>query len=387
MGNDAGALHSTGVIQRLLFQFYFVLFRLLAWWRPATPVTLYGRDFRRIMVFSAAGIGDTLTDSVAIRALKESFPRARLMVVTHRRRLTIAAHNPYVDEVIPYHKSLLRFVTLTRELRRWRPDVVVMLRGNDPDIWPLAWLANRHAIVSCPVMTRFGFLISHPVNIPEWDQTHGVEQTLKIIRSIGAEARDPRLVYRVSDEEKQRLEMRLAGMGIVGKPRVVFQVGGGRRSAWRDWPATYFATSGSRLLDQFDVHLVLLGGKDLRSKAAMVRQMLPAGVFNLAGELSLAESAALLTLSEVLVSTDTGVMHLGFAVGVETLALIHCNNPASRVGPYGYGKKHRVAELKPPPGVKPSKDVDMALLTPEDVWPLLKELCELCAQRSQRARR
>ncbi len=371
------------LINRLLFNLFFVVFRILSLLRPSKPRDLSKRNFQNILVFSAAGIGDALTDSVAVRALKETFPRARLIVVTHRRRSAIVRHNPFADEVMLYYKSFARFVTLARELRKRRPEVVVMLRGNDPDLWPLAWLVNRDAIVSCPIMTRFKFLISHPVSIPDWDRTHGVEQTLEIIRSLGADTRDRRLVYHVRDVERVQIRDKLIHRGIQGKPMVAFQLGGGRRSIWRDWPAEHFITLAEKLLTEFKVQLILLGGPDLIARAVAISAALPPEVMNLAGKLTLAEAAALLTEARILVSTDTGIMHLGFAVGIDTLALIHCNNPASRVGPCGYGDKNIAIQLEPPEGVKPSKEVDMGLLTPDQVWPKLQLLC----QRNRIARR
>lgn len=363
-------------LQRFLFYLYFFVFRILAHIRPSSPIQLKGLSFQRILIFSAAGIGDTLTDSVAIRALKEIFPQAKLTVVTHRRRATLVQHNPFVDEVILYHKSLIRFITLAMELRQRKPEVIVMLRGNDPDLWPMAYLVNRHAIVSCPIMTRFKFLISHPVQVAAWDQTHGVEQTLEIVRSIGADTKDRRLVYQVREDECDPLQKKLLRHGLTEKPRIIFQVGGGKRSAWRDWPVEYFIELARKLLTTYEVQLVLLGGKDLCTKAEALHAALPSEVMNLVGKLSLSESAALLSFSKILVSTDTGIMHLGFAVGIDTLALIHCHNPASRVGPYSYGEKHQVVQLEPPPGIPVSKEVRMTLLTPERVWTELEILCE-----------
>jgi ADP-heptose:LPS heptosyltransferase len=359
------------LINRILFQVFYVFFRLLSRFYPSEPKNLEREKFKNILVFSAAGIGDTLTDSVAIQCLKQSFPKATITVVTHRRRCEIVRHNPFADKVVLYHKSLIRFITLTLSLRKQRPDVIIMLRGNDPDLWPMAYLVNRHAVVSCPMMTRFKFLISHPVEIPDWDHIHGVEQTLRIAKYIGANSSDLKLVYKVTETELTRVKEKLENpMNLV-----VFQVGGGRRSSWRDWPITHFIDLGKRLMTHYQIQLVLLGGPDLIDKAEKIHEALGNKALNLVGKLSLVESAALLSLSKILVSTDTGIMHLGFAVGVDTLALIHCNNPASRVGPYGYGEKHQVAQLEAPPGVVPSKSVDMALLTPDQVWPKLSLLC------------
>jgi predicted RNA-binding protein with PUA domain len=69
-------------------------------------------------------------------------------------------------------------------------------------------------------------------------------------------------------------------------------------------------------------------------------------------------------------------MHLGFAVGdVDVLSLIHCFNPATRVGPYGYGDKHTVIQLTPPAGEKPAMSMSMDMISSEAVYEKLREIC------------
>lgn len=365
------------MFNRLVSLICFTVFRALSRIWKSTPRKLKASEMKTILVFSAAGIGDTLTDSVAIRALKETYRKATVVVVTHRRRAALVRHNPYADEVVAYHKSFWTFLRLVRLLRRKKPDVVIMLRGNDPDLWPMAWLVDRHAVVSCPVMTRFGFLIAWPVKIPEWDHLHGVEQTLQIVRTLGADTKDKRLVYEVREVERFQMRERIERHGLRAEdPIVVFQVGGGRRSSWRDWPVEHYVELGRELLRRYRARLVLTGGIEHYEKASRIQAGLPSGIVNFTGKVRLEEMAALLASAKILVSTDTGVMHLGFAVGVDTLALIHCNNPATRVGPYGYADRHLVAQLEPPKGVSVSTQVPMALLRPDAVWPKLEELCK-----------
>ena len=92
--------------------------------------------------------------------------------------------------------------------------------------------------------------------------------------------------------------------------------------------------------------------------------------------LTLPETAALLTSCRILVTTDTGVMHLGFAVRVPTLALLHPYN-AHRVGPHGYGDLHRVVlqDRSLWQGEDPPR-VGLDQLSPEAVWPILREFWE-----------
>jgi len=347
------------VWNRIVFFCFYNLFSWLNRLRPAVPVDLSRQSFKRILVFSTAGIGDTLTDSVAIRALKESFPNSHIQVVMHRRRLALGLHNPFIDELIAYHKGPFSFFRLYRKLTRPHPDIIIILRANDPDIWPLAFLVNRHAILSTPIMTRFGFLISHPAAFPEWDTTHGVEQTLGLVGRIGASTEHKGLVYQVTDKELITARRQLEAMGVGDKVVVAFQVGGGRRGSYRDWSAERYIELIDQLKESYDCEALLTGGKDNLEKAKRIIAGVKFPVHSIVGRCSLIETAAVLKCCHALVSTDTGVMHLGFAIGVNTVALIHCLNPANRVGPYGYGDKYRVVQLAPPPGIKPSRDLSL----------------------------
>ena len=365
------------LLNRFVFNLYFFIFKAAASIWPPVDTVLDKASFRRILVFSTAGIGDSLSDSPAIRALKETYPETIITVVAHRRRSLVAAHNPFIDELVLYKKGFISFIKNYLLLKRRHFDLVVILRANDPDVWPLAYFINRRAVVSCPVMTRMGFLISHPVILPDWDCTHGVEQTMDIVRYAGADTKDRGLVYEVSNDELKNIEETLAGFGVSGRHIVAFQVGGGRRGGYRDWGYANYIEAGRRLLEEFDVVLMLTAGKDNLNKANLVESGLGSkDVLNMAGKMTLAQTAALLKKCSVLLSTDTGIMHLGFAVGdVDVLSLIHCFNPATRVGPYGYGEKHAVIQLTPPEGQKPSMSMSMDMISPEAVYEKLRVFC------------
>src|SRR5271154_7597810 len=104
-------------ISRLSAYGYETLFRALAKRRPPTkrPIVLGPKS--RVLCFTCAGIGDTLTDSVVFKALKETFPGAHLAGVVHRRRQLLLEHNPYVNQVFLFHKGPLAFWQLQKDLR------------------------------------------------------------------------------------------------------------------------------------------------------------------------------------------------------------------------------------------------------------------------------
>src|SRR5271155_2781391 len=94
---------------------YKTIFGLLARTRPpkARPIKLTPSS--RVLCFTCAGIGDTLTDSVVFKALRETFPGIHLGGVVHRRRQLLLEHNPYVDQVFLFHKGPGAFLALRKE--------------------------------------------------------------------------------------------------------------------------------------------------------------------------------------------------------------------------------------------------------------------------------
>ncbi len=326
---------------------------------------------RSVVVFSTAGIGDTLSDTPAIRALRESFPACRITVVVHRRRRAVLEGNPCIDRLVPHAKGPVRFWRTLRAIRQGRPDTAVTLRANDPDVWPLAYLSGARVIASRPSMTRFPFLVNVPVAVPDWLDRPGVEQTLEIVRALGADTTDPRMDFVMPEAARRRVDGLLREGAIGGRALVAMQVHESPRLTFRDWPVEHFAALGRRILEGMPVRLAITGGRNDVAAAEAIGRELGAGATVLAGRLSLPETAALLVRSRMLITTDTGIMHLGFAVRVPTLALLHPYN-ARRVGPHGYGGLHRVALLDPSlwTGEDPPR-VGLDRLTPEAVWPVL----------------
>ena len=349
------------------------LFRLLAWGRPLPGGPCDPTRVRALVIFSTAGIGDTLSDTPAIRALRERFAAASFVAVVHRRRQEVLEHNPHIDRLVPHHKGPAGFFRSLRVIHAARPDVAVILRANDPEILPLAYLSGAHTVVGRPANTRFAFLINRPAPVPDWHRLHGVEQTLAVVRELGAETADPRLVFCVSAQARERIRRHLALRGLEGEALVAMQIHASPRLAFRDWPEASFIALGRAILQKHPVRLVLTGGRGDREKAASIQRALGERATYFAGELSLGDTAALLERCQALLTTDTGVMHLGFAVGVPTLALLHPFN-AYRVGPYGYGERHRAVVLEGPMEDEQGNLRSLAKLPPERAYAAFCEL-------------
>ncbi len=360
---------------------YQAIFKTAVWVRPPEQKPIALSPTSRVLCFTCAGIGDTLTDSVVFKALKETFSTSHVAAVVHRRRRALVEHNPYIDQVFTFQKAPLTVWHLSEELAAAGPwDAILQLRGNDPEPRCLSYMLNPDVTVSVPNMTRMGYLCGHHVIQPDWDDTHGVEQTLRIARYVGATTKVPQLVYQVRPDESALIEEKLRRLVITPRPRLVLQLGGGRRASWRDWPVERYAQL-IRLIVKEDLkaEIFVLGGNDQLERLHELDGYFTSGAkpyHSLVGKLTLEESAALLASSWALVSTDTGIMHLGFAVGTRVVALIHCNNPVTRVGPYGYGDRHRVVQLPRPANYRTPADATMADITAQTVFLQLQDLAQ-----------
>ena len=320
-----------------------------------------------ILVFSTTGIGDCVFDSAAIKSLKQGHPRAKLIVCTHHRRPAIVEHNPFVDEVIRLSKSPILQLRLLARFWNNRPDLIVALRVNE-DAVPLGYLLNRHAFVGAVERCqRLSFLLSHPViTFETGKKQHIIEETLKVALVAGGSSTNRGMIYQI--QEKEFLALRSKYPLLTQKKYIVFQTGGGKAQSWRDWPVASYIQAIHWLQQHYDYSIILTGGSDNRAAAAGIEAACP-GVLNYAEKTTLEETAVLLAGATMLVSTDTGVMHLGFAIGCPVLGIFHYRSPASLCGPLeDYSRKHEVVELvKPQHPMQNPPSNEMSLIPFEEV--------------------
>jgi len=328
---------------------------------------LNGRS--RVLVFSSAGLGDSLLDSVAFRALDETFAGIHIEAVVHHRRPDISRHNPLIKKLHLLRKGPPAFIRLLAELRAAGPwDAILYLSCHDPEARSFGYLLNRHGTVGLGWKTEMDGLCALNIDSPEARDAHLARQALLVAEAVGATTKYPRMVYEVSDADRSALRERLTGWGMPQIPSVVFQLGGGG-AAYRDWPVGHFVELARKLHAAGVGPIFVLGGPDHRGKAEMfARQVGEVPFFDVIGRLPLPLSAALIEASACLVSTDTGIMHLGFALGTPTVALLHCQLGAARVGPLADLAEHELIEVVRPDGYRKPGDALMETILPGIVF-------------------
>ncbi len=154
---------------------------------------------KRVLLVLTTGLGDAIFSTPVFPAIRQALPAADIRLLCRAAWAPLFASDPDLSGVIVYPGKYRRFFALVSALRRFGPDIAVVLHGNDPDILPLAFLAGSRFIVRIPTAgTRYGFVLSNLARTQDRATVagvHYVENRLRILDTLGIPpvSRTPRI--------------------------------------------------------------------------------------------------------------------------------------------------------------------------------------------------
>ncbi len=337
------------------------------------------RRIRNILVVSSTAIGDTLLSTPAVRAVRESYPRAHVTALFNKDNMELFANNPHIDDVLPYHGGYRKFIRTVLELRRRRFDLVLIFHGNEPQTTPLAYLSGAPFIFKLPNESRFRFLLSNREPVTRWDGLgHGIEARLRVAGLAGCETDDMRMELFIDRADDEAAGLFLENETGGAKTLVGFQPGASTVS--RMWFPGRFIEVGRRIVDDFDDAVIVLTGSPAeRALCEEIAGGIGRNTLVTAGRIPLRRLPPLIKRLSVFVTGDTGPMHIAYALGTPVVALYAVADPA-RTGPL-YDRSRHIVIKKPrtcdPCAAKKCEYQEcMEQITVEEVWRAVNELLE-----------
>jgi ADP-heptose:LPS heptosyltransferase len=282
-------------------------------------------SIRRIAIVRALKLGDLLCTVPAFRALRAAHPFAeiRLIGLPWSSEL-VRRYDAYLDGLFllpgfpgfPERDFEPRaFTRFLGEVQSWAPDLVLQIHGSGDLSNPLALLLGGQTTVGyylpgqfCPDPARF---IPYPADLPE------VARHLRLLEHLGVPSQGMHKEMPIYDADRRALADVVDGHGLAG-PYVVVHPGASVPE--RRWPPEQFALVADHFARQ-GLQIVLTGGPDEGPVTSSVQRLMHASAINLTGRTGLGTLAALLADAALLVSNDTGVMHVGESVGVPLVAV------------------------------------------------------------------
>ncbi|MEC7641058.1 MAG: glycosyltransferase family 9 protein [Nitrospinota bacterium] len=295
----------------------------------------------RVAVVCTGGVGDILLTTPAIRAIKETFPQCRLTAIVHHKRMDMMKFNPHVDERLPLKKSLFYYLKIVHRLKADPPDVIFLFHTNDLYVYALASQGCPGNLIGYSSPNPLSFLLGKAIEFD--DRLHIIENNLRMVSVIGAQTNDLTMNFLPGDDARVTANPFFHH----AKYTVGFQLGSG--FVGRRWPIAKYAELGQRLLEQLDVQILLLASpaeKPLANElhSALQEKTVPAVT-------DLLTAGEIISRLDVLVTPDTGPMHIAIALKCPTVALSGPTNPKNFGSLDGDSTKHikihKVASKEP----------------------------------------
>src|SRR5947209_7531780 len=320
--------------------FFLKLSRIGKPYPPLTPQTFHPK---RMLLIRLDLIGDLVLSLTVLRVLKRTYPEAEIDLLAVPSSAKVAAADPDLAEIIAYDPNRWRRPKALFQLRNWKEtlallrclhvrqyDLAVSIFGNWAAI--LAVLSGAKRCVGFGHESYPGFMTD---NVPgrHWDprdHKHEVDYCLELAQAAGAtigpEDRIPHLY--VDPKIRQEIEQLLQQEGIqADKPLIACHVSSNNGQSKR-WPIPYWATLLDRLIQEDGVAVVLTGAPNDLPIVEDVMQRMRERPVNLAGKTSLTQLAALLQRADLLITGDSGPMHIAGAVGTSLNSILGTTEPA-----------------------------------------------------------
>ncbi len=277
-------------------------------------------SFSRIIVYSTTALGDFMFATPAIRALRQRFPEAQIaLVVDPKFQTFINKSYPHIDQVFYWNGQWKGCCTFIKKLRAFKPQLAVLLHSHPPYDLVSASLAGSNTVLkNChyPELSPFEPWITH------WqDKDIGspfIVQRLDLIAPLGCQTDDIHMEIPCPFPHLPKKTDRF----MIG-----FQMSTSDASLERRWSIDYFARLAEKLLSfPRPVEIALIGSSEEAIKGKQFLALLPEKqqdkVVNYIGKTSIIELLSILKQMDLLVTLDTGPLHLAVALKTPVVVLI-----------------------------------------------------------------
>jgi len=336
-------------------------------WKERGPIPV--DEIRAILIVKLSAIGDVVHTLPLLEVLRRHFPDARIDWVIEEEASHLIEGHSALDRVIVSRRKLWQrnilgrrsrsetireVLGFVRELRSEPYDLVIDMQGLLKSGFLTGLARGRRKIGFTWAREGSTLFLSERPYFEDQHHQHAIERYLKAAKILGCDVSSwvGRIPVRQDDEE--RVAALLDREGLNGDQCAAINP----MARWETklWEPEKFARLADRIQDELGMAVIFTGSREDAPAIDDIRARMKTGrAHNLAGLVGLRELASLYTRCSVLISTDTGPMHIAAAMDCPVVALFGPTAPW-RTGPYGTGHKVVRQELACSPCFKKKCD-------------------------------
>ena len=294
----------------------------------------------RILVRGVNWVGDTILTYPTVQKLKTLFPHSHLAILIPSHLTDLWKTFPYVDEIIHFQKkggigSIWEDINLSQSLMERKFDLALILPRSFRSAFHI-YLARIPIRIGYKAEGRSLFLTHRIPRTKDALRIHRVHYYKRLLEPLGKMEGYPSPKIFLREEDRGWAEQALGDLSLLDGNPIIGMNPGATYGLAKCWYPERFGELGKRIFNKWKATVLLFGKEEERPIVKEILKHLKKGGIDLTGKTNLLQLAALLERCQLLVTNDTGTMHVATAVGTSVVALFGSTDP-STTGPWGEG--------------------------------------------------
>jgi len=288
------------------------------------------QTFQNILVVRTDRIGDVVLTTPALSALRRRFPAARITVLIAPSTKDILDENPDIDEILlddrkGEHTQAQGFWGLVKTLRQKKFDLAIIFHTKNRTNLAcfLAGIPTRIGYKN----NKLGFLLTRQIRDarPE-GKLHEARYCLELLKDLGVDANhDLKLIFPLKYHAEKWADKFFGENDLLGNAPVI-AIHPGASCVSKRWPPAKFRETIGKLEKELKAKVILVGGDDTKSIGEEITGSAGgSSIVNLIGRLHLSQLASVLKRCQLLISNDSGPVHVAVAVGTPVISIFGRN--------------------------------------------------------------
>ncbi len=297
-------------------------------------------DPKRILITRTDRLGDVVLSTPVIRFLRRQYPDAYIALMVRPQMRDVVLHDPHLNEVIIYDKygdqrSFLATLKFAFILKEKKFDTAIALHPTNR-AHMLMFLAGIPRRIG--YNRNMPFLLTEKITHNKQEGAkHEVDYNFDLLKEAGFDVGDiDRMPYMVTGEEEKKLVDSVIVDRNIGKNIIAIHPGASCPS--KKWPPERFSETADVLAEKYGYDIALIGAEETSEIAERIISQMKHKAIDLTGLLLVGELAEFLSRCKLLISNDSGPVHVAVSVGTPVVAIFGRSDPGlspKRWGPLG----------------------------------------------------
>jgi len=285
--------------------------------------------YKNILIVRTDRIGDVVLTTPVIHVLRENFPQARLAMLVTPATRDLVDGNPDLNKVLVddrqgVHRGIFGFWRLVGSLQKEDFDLAIIFHTKRRTNLAcfLAGISNRIGYAD----NKLGVLLTHKlIDTRHTGNRHESQYCLDILRAMGLTVHNIRYyipLHKSAEEWAQRFlqDHRLDSRHLIA-------IHPGASDPTKQWPANRFAELMKQLRSRYASQFILIGAGNAKAAAEQIKTQLSFYVMDLTGQTTVSQLSSLLKRCRMLISNDSGPVHVADALGTPVVSIFTRNQP------------------------------------------------------------